>query len=94
MAIARQWTCFLWSLKIVQKHVEERGALNASQFGFHACHTMTVQCMRLTDHVTLNLNNNMSMAEVFLDIEKAFDTTWHSGLLCKLSKLDQFDKTH
>jgi retron-type reverse transcriptase len=27
------------------------------------------------------------MAAVFLDIEKAFDTTWHSGLLYKLSKL-------
>jgi hypothetical protein len=29
----------------------------------------------------------MSTAAVFFDIEKAFDTTWHSGLLYKLSKL-------
>jgi hypothetical protein len=29
----------------------------------------------------------MSTAAVFLDIEKAFDTTWHPGLLYKLSKL-------
>jgi retron-type reverse transcriptase len=29
----------------------------------------------------------MSTAAVFLDIEKAFDTTWHSGLLYKLSEL-------
>jgi hypothetical protein len=29
----------------------------------------------------------MSTAAVFLDIEKAFDITWHSGLLYKLSKL-------
>jgi hypothetical protein len=29
----------------------------------------------------------MSTAAVFLDIEKGFDTTWHSGLLYKLSKL-------
>jgi hypothetical protein len=43
--------------------------------------------MRLTDHVTLNFNNKMSTAAVFLDIEKAFDTTWHPGLLYKLSKL-------
>jgi hypothetical protein len=27
------------------------------------------------------------MAAVFLDIEKAFDTTWQLGLLRKLSKL-------
>jgi hypothetical protein len=25
-------------LKIVQKHIEERGLLNAGQFGFRACH--------------------------------------------------------
>jgi retron-type reverse transcriptase len=30
----------------------------------------------------------MSTAAVFFDIEKAFDTAWHSGLLYKLSKLN------
>jgi hypothetical protein len=39
------------------------------------------------DHITQSLNNNMSTAAVFLDIEKAFNTKWHSGLLCKLSEL-------
>jgi hypothetical protein len=39
------------------------------------------------DHVTLNFSNNMPMAMVCLDIEKAFDTTWHLGLMYKLSKL-------
>jgi hypothetical protein len=67
-------------LQIVQRHTEERG-LNASQSGFHAHHSTTLQCMSLTDHVTLNFNNNMSTAAVFLDIEKAFDKTWHLGLL-------------
>jgi hypothetical protein len=43
--------------------------------------------MNLTDHVTLNFNNNMSTAAVFFDIKKAFDITWHSWLLYKLSKL-------
>jgi hypothetical protein len=43
--------------------------------------------MRLADHITLNFNNNMSTAAVFLDIEKAPDKTWHSGLLYKLSEL-------
>jgi hypothetical protein len=68
-------------LKIVQRHLEDRDLLNASQFGFRARHSTTLQCMRLTDHVTLHFNNNMSTAAVFLDIEKAFDTTWHPGLL-------------
>jgi hypothetical protein len=70
-------------LKIFQRHIEERVLLNASHFGFRAHHRTTLQCMRLTDHVTLNFNNNMSTAAVFFDIEKTFDTTWHLGLLYK-----------
>jgi hypothetical protein len=72
-------------LKIVQRHIENRKLLNANQFGFRARHSATLQCMRLADHVTLNFNK-MSTAAVFLDIEKAFDTTWHTGLLYKLAK--------
>jgi hypothetical protein len=72
-------------LNIVQKRIGERGLLNANQFGFSASHSTTLQCMRLTDHVTLNFN--MSTAAAFLDIEKAFDTPWHTGLLYKLSEL-------
>jgi hypothetical protein len=74
-------------LEITKIHIGERNLLNASQFGFRARHSTTLQCMRLADHVTLHLNNNMSTAAVFLDIEKAFDTTWQPGLLYKLSKL-------
>jgi hypothetical protein len=43
--------------------------------------------MRLTDHVTLNVNNNMSTAAVFFDTEEAFDTTCHLGFLYNLPKL-------
>jgi hypothetical protein len=74
-------------LKIVQRHIEERGLLNACQFDFRARHSKELQCMRLTDHVTLNFNNNISPAVVLLVIEKSFDTTWHIGLLYKLSTL-------
>jgi hypothetical protein len=42
--------------------------------------------MRLVGHITLNFNN-MLTAAVFLDIDKAFDKTWHSGLLYKLLEL-------
>jgi hypothetical protein len=74
-------------LKIVQWHIGEKGLLNAGQFGFRARHSTTLQYMRLTDRVTLNFNN-MSTAAVLLDIEKAFDTRWHNGLLYKLSKMN------
>jgi hypothetical protein len=32
--------------------------------------------MRLTDNATLEFNNKMSIAAVFLDIEETFDTVW------------------
>jgi hypothetical protein len=70
-------------LKIFQRHDEERGLLNASQFGFHAHHSTTLHYMRFTDHVTLNFSNNI--AAVFLDIEKAFDT--HGTLACYINYL-------
>jgi hypothetical protein len=47
-------------LKIVQRHIEERGLLKASHFGFHSLHSTTLQCTRFSDHTTLNFNNNMS----------------------------------
>jgi hypothetical protein len=74
-------------LKIFQKHIEEKGLLNASQFGFRACYSTALQFIRLMYHVTHNFSNKMFTAPEFLDIEKAFDTTRHSGLLYKLSKL-------
>jgi hypothetical protein len=75
-------------LKIVQRHIENRKLLNANHFGFRAHHSMTLQSLRLVDHVTLNFKNKMSTATAFLDIEKAFVTTWHTNLLYKLSKLE------
>jgi hypothetical protein len=75
-------------LTIVERHIENRKLLNANQFVFRTRRSTSLQCMRLADHVTLNFNNKMSMAAVFLDIEKAFDTTWHTGLLHKLAKME------
>jgi hypothetical protein len=73
--------------KKFQRHIEEKGLLNARKFGFRARHSSTLQCMRHTGHVTLNFNINMSTPTVFLDTENPFDTTWHLDLLYKFSKL-------
>jgi hypothetical protein len=71
------------TLKLVQRHIEERGLPNVSQFGFRARHSTALQCTRPTLISTICL-----WQRIFLDIEKAFDTTWHIGLLHKLSKLE------
>jgi hypothetical protein len=55
---------------IDQRHIRRKHLLNASQFGFRANHSMTLQCMRLTDYVNLNFNNKMSTGAALLDIKK------------------------
>jgi hypothetical protein len=57
-------------LQLLKNHTEDKGLLNASQFGFRAHHSTTLQLLRLTDHVTLNFNNAMSTAAVFLTLKK------------------------
>jgi hypothetical protein len=52
-------------LEFLETHIEEKGLLNASQFGFRARHSTTLQLMRLMDHMTLNFNNAMSTAAVW-----------------------------
>jgi hypothetical protein len=49
-------------------------------------HTVTLQCMKLTNQMILNLNNNMSMAVEFMDIEKPL--IQHSTLACYMNYLN------
>jgi hypothetical protein len=70
-------------LNTLQKHTDERGMLNESQFGFRVRHRTTAQCMRLTDHVTLNFDNKISTAAVFLAIERLLIP--HGTLACYTS---------
>jgi hypothetical protein len=62
-------------LKIVQRIIEEKGLLNASQIVLRVRHSTKLKCVRVTDHVTLKFGNSVSTIAVFLDIEKAFDKT-------------------
>jgi hypothetical protein len=67
--------------------------LNLSQFTFLVHRSTILQYMRLTGQVTLHLSNNMSTVELCLDIEKALDTTRHSGLNY-FARIIIFDKSH
>lgn len=42
----------------------------------------------MSKFVSLGFNSNQSTGALSLDIEKAFDTTWHNGLIHKLMKLN------
>jgi hypothetical protein len=67
--------------------------MHLSQFGFRARHSTTLQCMRLTDHVTPNFNNDMSTLRYSCISKRPLII--HGTLACYINYLngifDQFD---
>lgn len=57
------------------------------QFGFRNEHSTVHQILRITEDAALGFNKNQSTGLVLLDLEKAFDSVWHDGLIHKLSEL-------
>lgn len=74
-------------LKRVNQHLTQNNIIIPEQFGFKPKHNTTLQLARVTDHILINRNNNKITSLLTLDIEKAFDTVWHNGLLLKLLKI-------
>lgn len=67
--------------------VEEHNILNAEQFGFRPQHSTSHQILRVARHIRNNWAMRRSTGMVLFDIEKAFDSVWHDGLIFKLHGL-------
>lgn len=67
--------------------IEENGLLPKFQFGFRKGHSTIHQAMRIKQHIIKNKRIRKSTGMILLDIEKAFDSIWHDGLIYKLIKL-------
>lgn len=58
-----------------------------TQFGFRTDHSTIQQVLRITEHAAIGFNNKKSTGVVSLDVQKAFDSIWHNGIIHKLNAL-------
>lgn len=75
-------------LSRMNNFVEHNQLINKEQFGFRQQHSTTHQVKRLTNIIKCNKRKRLSTGILLLDIEKAFDSIWHEGLIYKLKKYD------
>ena len=71
-------------LKKLDSQSKSHNVIPSFQFGFQANFATTHQLNRLANTITSNRNIKKSTGLVTLDLEKAFDTVWHDGLIFKL----------
>lgn len=67
--------------------VEDFNLIHKCQYGFRAQHSTMHQVKRVVNIIKSNKNKRHSTGILFLDIEKAFDSIWHNGLIYKLHKM-------
>lgn len=67
--------------------IDKKNLLPAFQFGFRKGHSTIHQAMRIKQHIIRNKRIRKSTGMILLDIEKAFDSIWHDGLIYKLIKM-------
>lgn len=64
---------------------ETHRIINCEQFGFRKDHSTVHQIKRVVNIIEANKQQRRSTGIVLLDIEKAFDSIWHDGLIFKLN---------
>lgn len=65
-------------------HLSNNNIIPNEQFGFRRYLSCTDALVRITEDFTHGLNMKKTTIGVALDIEKAFDSVWHKGIIYKL----------
>ncbi|GFU18063.1 probable RNA-directed DNA polymerase from transposon X-element [Trichonephila clavipes] len=70
----------------LNEYLERNNILTPEQHGFRPRLSTSHQLLRVVEYIKDAIDRNQYTAAVFLDIQKAFDRVWHTGLLYKLIK--------
>ena len=74
-------------LDILNKTVDKKRLIPARQFGFRSGHSTTHALCRVVQDILQGYNKKECTVLLLLDIEKAYDTVWHNGLIYKLNQV-------
>lgn len=69
----------------VNKYADENDLIARKQFGFRPQHSTVHQLQRVVNIIKSNKRMRKSTGLLLLDIEKAFDSIWHNGLIYMLN---------
>jgi hypothetical protein len=73
-------------LKRLNFQLRELKVNRNDQYGFKRGHSTTHALLRNVERITHGFNNNKATVTLFLDIERAFDKVWTTGIIAKLIK--------
>ena len=69
----------------VYKFFEKFNCIYENQYGFRTKHSTVHVLINITENIRLSLDKKETIACIFVDLQKAFDTVSHNILLNKLS---------
>lgn len=72
-------------LNRLNKFLNDNQLMLPEQFGFRSQHSTTHQLLRVVETLSEGKQKHESVAILLLDVSKAFDKVWHTGLIYKLS---------
>ena len=68
----------------INDHVEKSGLFSDLKYGFRSSQSTADLLIVVSDRIPMAFNRSVATQAVALDISKAFDSAWHSGLLHEL----------
>ena len=80
---------FEWLIeKRLRKHLEYNAFFSKYQSGFRKSKSTNDHLFRLSQTIMESFSRGEHVTAALLDVEKAFDNVWHSGLRYKIYQLD------